>query len=167
MIEVMESNRPQNHGLGKATLLSKIAVFFGIYGKISRLYIYIWYVYQVYIETLSIQKCKRFGPYQTVTVWISENHSTALVITKTLPAPNHKVRKKFRGYFRGTCSDLSNATMEVGRSFEEVWGRSFAGLVGSGFPETCDKRFVLFFLFGKGRKSGRHFIFIFVWKRKR
>ena len=62
--------------------------------------------------------------------------------------------------------------MEVGRSFEEVWGRSFAGLVGSGFPETCDKRFVLFFclekegnladisslfLYGKGRgrKVGR------------
>lgn len=27
------------------------------------------------------KKCKRFGPYQPLTLWISENHSTALVIT--------------------------------------------------------------------------------------
>ena len=67
----------------------------------------------------------------------------------TLPAPNHKVRKKFRGYFRGTCSDLSNATMEVGEVSKKFGGEVSQGWWGR-IPETCDKRFVFFF----------------VWKRK-
>lgn len=119
--------------------------------------VYVWYVYQVYIETLSIKKMQEIWAISTadpLDFWEPLNSTS---YHPTLPAPNHKVRKKFRGYFRGTCSDLSNATMEVGEVSQGWWEKSRK-------PAT---NVSCFFLFGKGRKSGRHFIFIFVWKRKR
>ena len=59
--------------------------------------------------------------------------------------------------------------MEVGRSFEEVWVAKFRRVGGFRLSGNLrEKVFVLFFFcLERGRKSGRHFIFIFVWKRKR
>ena len=50
--------------------------------------------------------------------WISDFPPFGDLVLLDRVSGASEVRKKFRGYFRGTCSDLSNASMEAGPAMD-------------------------------------------------